>query len=998
MRLLLALLAVGVADSSLSAQATDSARLESARPVFSMGQPPQWRPFAAAFGTVSGHEPGAVTGLIGAQRPVLNPVTGLLAVSGEALGEAYAGQLTGGLRLLANVPAFGLSVGADWRPKTGNLATLLSFQTAVRRGGITGGGSMLRIDWLPARHQAVAIGLQLPVLQRLAGRTRPRHVTAIVPEASTNSMSKRRPIAVTDTVQAALEIVAATTRLVSAYTNLYTSSDQSTIDAALNRPFGRGFDTATGAYHAALATAFGAAAGDSKFGEMIATHARAAVLDNAILPYDGLFGQVKDDAPRALVAMLDRARVAFGAWVNDSTHMAGADRERVVEVFDRWRDMLLGLHNHLLAEWKDTRIVWLAPQLALTPEQYDEQAEVDDLIGRAVGRAFTNNNALAYLRTADLTVEIARSITAARKYHVLWTHDFTGRRPSGSLDDIAYTMVADAYLPALTAAVQRYDTSGAFPQYMILLDAFYYHGRAGDLWMNILENPLGASVRLRAGEEQQAAHIHERLSTLRMAVARSARLQREAAANGGDRWLARIVKVNVNVVLPSDFSFRSARNVPPIPFTPDNISRDHRKLVLYDLTETNPYAGELLAAGIGIGEHYASATWEDRGYRLRGPAALEARAAVRRMLALNGFREDQIPAALRIATGAVAPPDPAEARRNVARVLHVHNEPGFGVKRSSVARAMMYSLAPAGSVIIVPDPLWLSESWAGLLAGAAARGSTVAIIAPAKANAPSPEPPVIALERSVLSRLLAIRNHLATLPNESIGELYLGLYAAQAPVTDAARRLAEVREGLARAPWIRRLIPFDSAALAVLSRATARSATADNAATSKAQDEVPRPPQLHQKTQLIARPGAISALLRQPGWEAILAQTMRDQSQQTTRLADALGSPTPPADTAAVRAADARLQGYERSLSEADRKRLSFYFSLGSQNQDPRGIMQDGELSVIVSGFDASVGLVDLFYLMARTTWIDREVDIDRLVPAPSRFMARLAQLVRFAM
>ena len=60
--------------------------------------------------------------------------------------------------------------------------------------------------------------------------------------------------------------------------------------------------------------------------------------------------------------------------------------------------------------------------------------------------------------------------------------------------------------------------------------------------------------------------------------------------------------------------------------------------------------------------------------------------------------------------------------------------------------------------------------------------------------------------------------------------------------------------------------------------------------------------------------------------------------------------------------------------------------------------MLDGEASVIVSGFDASAGLVDLFYLMARTTWLDRDAQVDQLVPAPSPFMTRLAHLVRFAM
>ncbi|MND04633.1 hypothetical protein D3C83_249960 [compost metagenome] len=51
-------------------------------------------------------------------------------------------------------------------------------------------------------------------------------------------------------------------------------------------------------------------------------------------------------------------------------------------------------------------------------------------------------------------MEIARTIFATRDYHVLWTHDFAGRRFSGAIDNLGYSMVADVYLPALTAAVE----------------------------------------------------------------------------------------------------------------------------------------------------------------------------------------------------------------------------------------------------------------------------------------------------------------------------------------------------------------------------------------------------------------------------------------------------------------------------------------------------------------------------------------------------------------
>src|SRR5205823_2510419 len=127
-------------------------------------------------------------------------------------------------------------------------------------------------------------------------------------------------------------------------------------------------------------------------------------------------------------------------------------------------------------------------------------------------------------------------------------------------------------------------------------------------------------------------------------------------------------------------------------------------------------------------------------------------------LASNGFSSDQIPEPLRATVGTVVAGAAPPARG--ARVLQVHNEAGFGSKESSVARAMLYTLAPPGSVIIVPDPLWVSDRWAALLAGAAARGSTIVIIAPSAANSPSPEPSVLALENALLQRMLEIRDFL----------------------------------------------------------------------------------------------------------------------------------------------------------------------------------------------------------------------------------------------
>lgn len=958
--------------------------------VFSIGQPRRWQPYVAALGMGVGEGRNASGALMaGVHRPLLNAVSGIAGAAGEGYAALGRDRPEFGIRALGTMHVFGLAAGAEYsiaRGRAGRVDALVAFRTAVRRGGLLGHGSMLRVDWLPTRDHRVNAGISIPIGQPLAGLTRPRTTSVRLPGAPGDALPGG---ALSAPIAAALDTVARSAKWLVAYTTVYRSDEARSLA-------GTTFQSAAAAYRASLARAFALAAADTAQGGAVARRARAGLLETVILPFDGTFGQPKDDADdiRGLTANAQRA---FARWLRDSSGTAAAAHPDLERVHARWLGVIETVHRELLRRAGDSRTVWLPLRLALDVGDYDEQAELDSLIARAVGRPFTDGNALTYLRSADLPLEIARTVYAARDYHVTWLHDFAGRREAtGTVDNVGYEMVADVYLPALTAAVKRYDETGRLPVYTILLDQYFYEPRAGSLWMTLLENPLHHRLELPPGAEnrERERHVADRQRELREAVAASARLQRDAARMGGD-WLRRTVKVHVNVTLPSDFSFRSHRIIPGLPFTPDNVMRDHRKIVLYDLGEADPFRGAMLLMGVGLGEHYASVTWEDRGYRLRGPAALEARAALTRFLRLNGFHEADIPVPLRPTASAERVERRADQGDYVGRALQVHNDASFGRKEASVVRAMLYDLAAPGSLLIVPDPLWLSREWAGLLAGAAARGARVHVIAPAEANAPSPQAALMSLSHDVMLRLLRLRDELAPQLAASRGELRVGLFAARAAVDDAAGRRREIREGLARAPWIRDVIPFDDATLAVLDRAEARTSAADSVAGEIAEDETPRAPQLHQKTVLLARPGAIAALARQPGWEDALASAMAVQSRQSVRFSEQLGYETPRVEEAAVRATDALLRAYEAAIPEAERRRTSFYFAVGTQNHDPRGLMSDAEATLVTSGFQGTTGLVDLYYLMTRSTWVTTRAELEALLPRQSKLMQRLARLIR---
>ena len=974
---------LGLVPTPIAAQGVPTPVPQIGEPVYSMGQPNKYQLHGAALAVGGFGVDGGARALLGAHRAFLNPVTGAIGVTGEAFVQQRDGT-SGGLRLLATSRLLGLSAGVE-QGVVGDdrgLGLAFSWQTAVRRGGILRHGTMLRADWMPRGDGYYGIGITMPIDQKFAGRTRER-VTAIrmnhAPETNTNNDLLGGPMAgaIINAQQAALHVAA--------FTNLYTPQAQRRI---LDNP-SRDYQAALSKYHTNIADAFATATGDTALGRRLANDGRDIILDAVIIPFNSAFGQAKKGS--GIGGLTSSARRRFETFVADSLPLSDARKTMTKEVFVRWLGIIEEIQFDLVRQWRDSRMIWLPMQLALTEDEFDDQAEVDDLIARVVGHPFSNENGLAYLNSTELPLEIARTIFATRDYHVLWTHDFAGRRFSGAIDNIGYSMVADVYMPALAEAVKRYDSTGVMPLYMIMLDQYFYEPNDGRLWMTILEDPLNADMAA-AEDPERIKHLTERQAELRAVVEKSQRLQ---VAKRGGLDPRHVVKVHVNITFPSDFSYRSKRIIPPIPFAPDNLMRDHRKIVFYDINESDPYRGALILMGVGIGEHYASPTWEDRGYRIRGPAALEARRQLRRTLERNGIPEDKIPLPLRSTSETTAEP-----RRNrgdyIGRALQVQNVPGFGPKEASVARAAMYNLAPPASTIIVPDGLWLSESWAGMLTAAAARGSKVMIIAPSVANAPSPQAPLMALSHEILSRLLQLQNALAAQTSPHDGELRIGLFAAKAQIDDPVGRAREIREGLQRAPWIRSVIPFDSATISSLEHVTTNApATTPNASTRLARDEKPRDPQLHQKTQLIALPGALQLLLQQPGWANALVQSINRQQQETAKFTEQLSFTTPEVDTTAMRANDQLLTSFEQSRPEAERQRVSFYFSVGTQNMDDRGLASDGEASVIVSGYHAAAGVVDLYNVMARSRWITTEAELNEYVPAPSGLMKRLVRWLR---
>jgi hypothetical protein len=593
-------------------------------PVQSMGQPPRWKPFiGVGFGIdqPTGEPQVGVTGSVGVYRDLLNPLYGILGGSAQLYFGQRGERLDGGFRLYAGAPALFLHAGLDWNPRLDRTDFILSLSAPPLRGGWFRRGGELRVDWVPARQQSLVIGTSVPLGQRFAGRTRPRNVNVALPRHP--AALRVPPLPETAAAHAAVLELQRSIEWIGNLHNVFWVTEPRSLRQAgtverMREVLGEisaGFaararvlpdrDTYEGEvdyYHATLDRAFGLALGADAadapvVGRPLADVARVIALEELFLPYNRLIGQYKK--PDALDGLAARARARFVATLELENGVPEAGAFAALQVFETWLGSFEQLRRWLARLTNDSRMHWLPLGLVLRADQHETRAQIDSLIEQALRRPLHGGSSTLYINAPQFQSELERTIHEAQVYHVLWIHDFRGRNEFGGIDRVGYAQAVNGYLRALLDRVREYDDTGRMPVFLMMLDQHSYEIHDSRMWLDLLERPLTHRLRL-ADEFSEMQHAVESLQdSLQEAVRASRRLNAEMAAFG-DEWVARVVKVHVNVTNPSDFAFRSSRLL-GLPIGGDNLMRDHRKIVIRDVTEADPAAGEVILTGRGGG-------------------------------------------------------------------------------------------------------------------------------------------------------------------------------------------------------------------------------------------------------------------------------------------------------------------------------------------------------------------------------------------------------------
>ncbi len=966
--------------------------------VRSIGQPPRWKPFVSVgYGVDRLSQPHAMglSSSVGVHRAVGNPVTGLLGVNVEGYIGQRGTQLDGGLKAQLTSSPFLVHAGLDWNTRLGRADLVFGTTLPLQRGGWPAPGSELRVEWIPARRHSAALSFMLPLGQPLAGRTRPRTTDVALPPAPRMMHSVAVPER--EEVRFALRDARVhMTQLVSILTFFWLIEEQHLrysssvrewreiladfaaefFSATPERPGQSQYHREADAYHTALDRAFGLAAGagaDAAVrGRTLADAARRAAFIEIVLPYNRTIGQYR--TPNSLHGLAARARASYAAWLLLHGELEVQYSAEVLAVLDVWLSDLERLRARIGEIEADARLSWLPLGLVLRPEEHSTQAQIDEIIALAMERPFEGGNTAVTIDAPQFQHELRRTIRETRSYHVLWIHDYRGRDDLGNPDRTGFETTI-AYLRALRDAVHDYDRAGSFPTYLIVLDQFFYEATDGRLWLTLLERPLNHKITLGSRFAAMEEALQSMQDSLRTAVRSSVRMQSQAAALGRD-WITGVVKVHVNIVNPSDFTFRS-RRILTMPVGADNWLRDHRKLILRDADETDPTSGELIISGVGVGDHYASATWDDRAIIIRGPAAAATLPYLRATFQRHRLAGGTMPAAVRAAprrTDRESRVAALEASGATARMLQAHNEVGWGAKEATFIQMLLYDLAPAGTLLFVPDGLWSSYQWTAQLVGAALRGCHVYVVAPAERNAPANDFPWMSLMQELITRITLVEEVLGEAIRAGGGDLRIGLFARDSPLDDHASSLSYVTRAWGSHDFLREHVPLSAEALAVIGREGERRGAVSRTLRT-IEDVRDRNPLLHRKTQWVFGAETIRAFSDSPELPSVLERILAVSADS----ADDISSRSTSSDEERLRTAR-QLIALHGALSDSARE-SAIYFMTGSINKNVRSMTLDGELLAVVAGPWALESFVDFVLLAASTTWVSSLADVEKHLP-----------------
>jgi len=880
--------------------------------------------------------------------------------------------------------------GVEYSLTRNNFNGIVTIQYGVRRGGLFGGGEEIRLDYRMGRNRQFLAGIVFNQPFKKHRATRPKYKYIRIPKGE---LPEPRPTfengggfssELERSVRTIEHSIEALDKMLTPRLFVSDAEEVSTAYRDHIRLPGHTFEEENETYHRELQNAFtNVVGGEEIVGEQLADVARTIIFEKILVPYNRHFGQHKQ--PKAPTAFVEQAVVEFNRQLDEhsrfrmlSSQEAAAQKAVAGEVFRRTVVAINEAGAAANKRWRTSlgvwlqkgRFVWLPLNYGLHPADYDTQEEWDAVLAALTTHEFTDCNTMKYLPNEQFHYELKKMLHETEKYQVLIIHDFQGKDKKDNTDPKGWDMVANGYMDSFIEAVKAIDRGERekLPQFMLFIDQNFYQSNNSREIITYLEK-LYEPDKLKLKDKEIQKMVEDTQQKMRDVIQNS-----PAFSAMSEEELAKLFKINVNVTNPWDPTFAF-----------DISMRDHRKFSFRDVFEETPSSGAGILTGTGIGKHYHPPGWEDRAMEIRGPVLVDLKRAAKDLCITQGFDDDEIPYYLRDRT---YPDNFAELCEELrqkgwrSNVMVAFNATGYGYKQTTVMRATIYNLAPKGSVLLAIDSLWLSDFWAEMFICAALRGVHAYAIAPSPENAPSAADPTMYLMRENLEVMIDANDYFREDMAKTGGAIHVGLYKHDRGIGDTEGRARALIEAEKRLPFFAADFPIGDVVAKEVTRYLDQVIDEEEGSIPLVNitDDLDVRPFLHMKTQFFGTPVAMQ-ILAVDGWDKIAERYIQVRHKQAYR--EPTEGLTP--HNLVRNDADIRL-GYEKyleTLPPDERDNHILAFTIGSMNQDRRGMVSDGEVLAAFTGSSALIGILDMIYMVGTATYAEHIDDFEELFPKP---------------
>lgn len=243
---------------------------------------------------------------------------------------------------------------------------------------------------------------------------------------------------------------------------------------------------------------------------------------------------------------------------------------------------------------------------------------------------------------------------------------------------------------------------------------------------------------------------------------------------------------------------------------------------------------------------------------------------------------------------------------------------------------------------------------------------------------------------------MIIQNEMQQEIEAADGMFKTGIYNLDIDINNVAEVGNAFVKGMADTPFLHTVFPFHPSVYDMIVTMVDTFDAERYEARRLADDVVKRKPKLHFKSQFFLSEQVVSTILPLAAWRAVIKDYISALVEQTRRR-------DTPADVKDLRAALSEsaailAESWRERATPEEMEKVIVYLSIGSQNQDYRGKITDGEVLVVVSRQQAMAAFLDFVGIMGTTTWVENVDQLEKLLPRYGGFWYRVSRFMKLAL